>query len=66
MEGLAIATQYLISTRRISFTDLPARSGLIRLFVAVSFIGLAVGALQFAASDCSGCTAQDAHIGYPR
>jgi hypothetical protein len=49
MEGFAIASQYLISKRRLDLSDMPVLSGLTRLLVAVAIIGIAIGGLELAA-----------------
>jgi hypothetical protein len=50
MEGFVIASQYLISKRRLDFSDIPVPSGLTRLLVAIAIIGITVGSLQLAAA----------------
>jgi hypothetical protein len=46
MEGLVIASQYLVSKRRLDLSEIPMSSGFTKLLVAVVVIGVVVGALQ--------------------
>jgi hypothetical protein len=62
MEGFVIASQYLISKRRVDFSEIPNLSGLARLLAAIAIIGIAVGGLQFAAAGNSAGRAPGATI----
>ena len=62
MDAFIIASQYLISRRRIDLSELPLRSGLARLLVAVAVIGISVVALQVAATGYSAGPVQDTPI----
>ena len=62
MEGFVIASQYLISKRRLDLSDIPVLAGLTRLLVAVTIVGITVGGLDLAAAGKSAGPASDTTI----
>ena len=62
MEGFVIASQYLISKRRLDLSDIPVLAGLTRLLVAVTIVGITVGGLDLAAAGNSAGPASDTTI----
>jgi len=62
MEGFVIASQYLISKRRMDFSEVAALSALTRLLIAVAIIGITFGGLQAAADSNPAGSTHDATI----
>ena len=62
MEGFVIASQYLISKRRMDFSEVAVLSALTRLLIPVAIIRITFGGLQAAADSNSAGSTHDATI----